>query len=402
MALPTALASLILLISVSGRPALARPQLVDDSQCGCFMTNGSNVAYYAEHRFYDFQSLLKYQGVPDPITDADGNAVAPATSDYFLSQDWNSTWGIQSWNNSASSLAAGTATVLMVNSPNNIYVEKNADSAPSSQTYLTMRTIRHSNFQSAAEIESVKTDYKFVSIRMLARTTGSPGAVTAMFTYRSASELAKIQEADLEIRTQDPRNTIQYTNQPSYTAGGDDIPQATQNVTLPNHLDWTDWAVHRLDWTPKQSTWYVDGVEVASITFQTPREPSQIILNAWSDGGDWSGNMTLHDQAYLQIQWLEMVFNSTGPVPGWTDSGDASKTRRDALLRDIIRRESGNSQCQSVCSIDDSNTTGVATMLWKSSASRIGSSKVNGSLVQLIPLAAAVALALPMFPLSQF
>jgi beta-glucanase (GH16 family) len=74
--------------------------------------------------------------------------------------------------------------------------------------------------------------------------------------------------------------------------------------------------VHRLDWTRTECVWYVDRGETARISYQTPRDPAQIIFNAWSDGGAWSGNMWVHDAAYLWIQWIEMVFNMTGEDDG--------------------------------------------------------------------------------------
>ena len=40
----------------------------------------------------------------------------------------------------------------------------------------------------------------------------------------------------------------------------------------------------------------------------------QIMFNSWSDGGSWSGNMTRNAAAYFQMQWIEILFNSTDPV----------------------------------------------------------------------------------------
>jgi hypothetical protein len=167
------------------------------------------------------------------------------------SPEWTSNWLIQNWNNSAqmggnSDVTGSDATVLMVNSPNNIYIQHNDDKKPYSNTYLVMRTMRHETFQSAAEIESGPNNYQYLSIRMLARTIGAPGAITAMFTFRNSNTLSKVQESDLEIRTNDPVQYIQYTNQPSWNADGN-IPQATRNVSLSSKLGWSDWQHHRMD-----------------------------------------------------------------------------------------------------------------------------------------------------------
>ncbi|KAK0389187.1 hypothetical protein NLU13_2762 [Sarocladium strictum] len=302
--------------------------------CDCYLTNGTAPEYYTSHRLFDFRSLSKYVSVPDVANSFSDNAKAPFANPYFESDDWKASWRIQHWNNSESVKKSATTKdpkLLMTNSFGNVYIEKNQDKDASSETYMTMRTKRLDEFQSAAEIESAE-QYHFLSVRMLARTVGSPGAITALFTYRDGGSLAKVQEADIEILTRGPRNHISYTNQPSRTDGGDLIPQASRNATLPGGKEWSEWLVHRLDWTPRASIWYVDGEEVARNEFQTPRDPSQVILNAWSNGGVWSGKMGVNDEAYMQIQWIDMVFNKTG---------ESAKKRGE------------NGSCGVVCAVDD-------------------------------------------------
>jgi beta-glucanase (GH16 family) len=290
------------------------------------------------------------------------------TSAYFSSTEWTDFWMLGSWNNS--NRARSDATVLMVNSPNNIYIEASNEANPSSQTWLTLRTQRLADFQTAAEIESASAKFKYLSIRMRARTVGAAGAIAAMFTYRGADTLAEVQESDLEIRTSDPRNLIHYTNQPAYTDAGDTVPQATQNATMPGGRNWTDWAVHRMDWTPGETTWYVDDTQVAQIEFQAPRDESNLILNAWSDGGAWTGNMSRNDAAYLQVQWLEVVFNNT-------EVGKTADNKR--------RRDGASSGCAAVCSIDQTPQLGKPVMLWDNGAA---GKRPNGGgrLVRWVPI----------------
>ena len=365
--LHTSLYSLITLVAITFQLASATPSLTDDSKCECYLTNGTKASFFETHRFLDFRNLEKHANVPPTISKSNDSGSAPVTSAYFTTDEWTDTFWVQNWNNSH--VTREDATVLMVNSPNNVYIESNLDLHASSQTWLTLRTQRLKDFQTAAEIESVAPGFQYLSVRMLARTIGSPGAVTALFTYRGADKLADVQESDLEVRTMDPPNTIQYTNQPSYTEDGDEIPNATKNVTLPDgHPNWTEWAVHRLDWTPKETIWYVDGTEVAHISFQTPRDPSKVILNAWSDGGEWSGNMTVDHAAYLQIQWLEMVYNAT-------DENPAKKKRDD----DDDDDEEGS--CDVVCSIDETTERGKPVMLWDNGGVRT----VTGGLIAWIP-----------------
>ncbi|TGJ80317.1 hypothetical protein E0Z10_g8439 [Xylaria hypoxylon] len=363
MAIQSLQTFLFIVLQVVGRVTCLKE--VSDRQCDCYLTNDTSKNYFTTHNFFDFRALAQYAKVPSPIADPYDSTNADETSNYFLNDNWTKVWGIQQWNNS-DTVDSGDVPVLLVNSPNNIYIEKNEDENASSDTFLTMRTLRYKDYQSTAEFESISKAYHFLSVRMYARTIGAPGAITAMFTYRNdggSTQLTTVQESDLEIRTMDPKDKVQYTNQPSYNAAGYDIPKATRNATTPIQADWTQWSVHRMDWSPTDTTWYIDGRQVASIAFQVPRDPSQVIFNAWSDGGEWSGNMSVGKDAYLQIQWIEIVYNSTG------NAKTTDKRNEDTAwsLSNAKRDEEG---CQNVCSIDDTPTTGTPVLL-QGGASRI-------------------------------
>lgn len=339
---------------------------ISEASCDCYLTNGTVPTYLSGHFFFDFRDLKEYAGVPALVNNLTLSALAPPSSDYFKNDDWTNAWDIQTWNNSGSGGVSlgGDAGVFMVNSPSNIYIAENGDKNASSRTHLTMRTVRFADFQSAAEFESVAT-YQFLSLRMLARVTGSPGACAAMFTYRGSEELSKVQEADIEIMTRDAPDRIQYTNQPSFSDEQDDIPEATHNATLPAGLTWDTWAVHRLDWTPARSVWSVEGQEVANIAFQTPKDPAQVFFNMWSDGGSWSGNMSVGGAAYMDIQWIEMVYNGTDEkaaekrsvAPSRSDVGPGGR---------LLRRKGDDDKCKVVCSIDERDAVGTSKMLWNS------------------------------------
>lgn len=346
---PSPRSARLLAVTLLVLPALAVDgayPLTTDSNCGCYRTNATTANYFGSHHFFDFRTLTQYARKPEPLSTFEANAAAAPSSDYFGSPSWTSIWDIQTWNNTQqmkannSDVTGSDATVSMVNSPNNIFIERNSDLGMSNQTYMTMRTMRHTSFQSASEIESSSLGYQFLSIRMYARTQGASGAVTAMFTYRPGpnQNLQLVQEADLEIRTRDPPVYVQYTNQPSWNATSD-IPQATRNVSMPAGRRWSDWAHYRMDWTPGSSAWYVNGILSGSIQFQAPRDPAQVMFNSWSDGGSWSGNMSVNDEASLQIQWIEMVYNNTDP--GATRTG----------------------KCVNVCSIDETSKIGQPVLL---------------------------------------
>jgi len=157
---------------------------------------------------------------------------------------------------------------------------------------------------------------------------------------------------------------VQYTNQPSVNTQGEAVPAATVNGTNPDSLDWSSWSVYRVDWMPKQTSWYVNGASVANISFQTPKDPSQLIVNMWSDGGQWTGNMTNYDEAYLQIQWIEMVYNTSG---AYTQSSKRAVDSHNAY--GVLEKRKGSSQwCKTVCSIDNVTDVGTPKVLSNSSS----------------------------------
>ncbi|KAL6885031.1 glycoside hydrolase family 16 protein [Trichoderma longibrachiatum] len=349
----------------------------DDSVCDCFLTNGTQPSYFSHHMFFDFRNLTQDAGIPPIVTNATNATFAPPTSAYFSSDEWTSVWQLQGWSNSEGKGKglSGAATVLMAYSPANVYIQQNEDkdADADSQTYLTLRTQREPKFQSAAAFQTKTSDYQFVSLRMLARTVGSPGAVTAMFTYRDATASSSLQESDFEVLTRGPRENVQLTNQPSFDGDGRVKPEATTNATLPGGMIWSQWAVWRLDWTADSSVWYADGQQLANITFQVPQDAAGINVNAWSDGGSWSGNMSVYDQASLQIQWIEMIYNtSSASQRKFKRDGSARLGPRGELprRRDFLSLRSSNDEdgCKVVCSIDEVTEQGVATMLWNASS----------------------------------
>lgn len=156
---------------------------------------------------------------------------------------------------------------------------------------------------------------KYLSIRVLARVLGQPGAVAGVFTYYNDTT-----ESDIEILTRDPKSSIEYSNQPTVNEAGASIPGSSFNISMPSAggRQWSDWNVHRLDWLPGISAWYLNGNLAASTKVHVPdggSKESRVIINMWSNGGFWSGNMSKGDKAELQIQWIEMVFNTSASSP---------------------------------------------------------------------------------------
>ena len=301
--------------------AAAVPAIAQD--CDCYLIDGNYPTYYSNYRLWDFRSMPE-NAVDNPtplIPTREGNLNAGPTTPYFSYDGGAFTefWGPQQWSN-------GNETFMNIPTYNNLYIDHATDGDV--DTYLTMRTARQGDFQSSAEFESIEA-HDHASMRMRARSFGSPGACTAMFTYfkPEGGTLIDVEEADIEMLTREPTTTIHYTNQPSYLEDGTTVDGASNTLTV--SPGWDQWIDHRQDWTPGRTTWYYNGVEQHSQTFQAPEAPARLVFNAWSDGQVWTGLMEEGGSAYQQIQWIEIAY-------GLTDAAS----------------------CSNVCNIDDEGFTG--------------------------------------------
>jgi len=324
--------------------------LHDNSRsCSCYVVDtgedSQTPAYFKYYRFFDFRNLAdkpgQYAASPPTIENSQDDGNEPVTDDIFTTDAWTTDWAIMNW----SRPATDEFPTRMVNSPANVYIsqssEPHASSDEKKQTYITLRTTRLDDFQSGAEIESMQKNIFYCSMRMRARVVGAKGAVAGFFTF-----LDDINESDIEILTSDPRDTIRYTNQPALDDEGNEVPEASQEVgSLPA---WDEWQDHRIDWISGESYWYLNGKQVARTTYSVPRRPSYVTLNMWSDGGEWSGDMEVGESAEFQVQWVEMAFNTSGPVEGpVVDYGDDREEKRGLGL--WKREEKG---CKKVCKVD--------------------------------------------------
>jgi beta-glucanase (GH16 family) len=267
--------------------------------CDCYTIDGDSSVRYKSYGFWDFRSLSQYAGVPALIDNFDDNQNADFTSDYFnQSSEFQEFWAPQKWSNENK--------ILRTNSFNNLYIAPIEEGG--SDTMLTLRTARGSNFQSTSAFQS-KDFIDHASMRMYARTHGDSGACTSMFTYLGGDSIADVQESDIEVLTKESKDIINYTNQPAHMGNGTLVHGAGNKMKFPSGDTWTQWHTHRMDWTPGLVSWFLDGRELHSQSFQAPVDPSQIIFNAWSDGGNWTGLMEPDGQAFQDIQWIEIAYD---------------------------------------------------------------------------------------------
>lgn len=118
LSLPSSLLAGVFLFS---QPNIITAQKDNGGECSCFRTNAS-AHYFANHIFRDFRNINgALKQVPKLITGQQDSANAFATADYFLTDSWRDLWTIQKWNNS-DTREENSAAVLMINSPNNVYI----------------------------------------------------------------------------------------------------------------------------------------------------------------------------------------------------------------------------------------------------------------------------------------
>ncbi|KAF2431942.1 concanavalin A-like lectin/glucanase [Tothia fuscella] len=272
---------------------LVRGAAVTSDDCSAFSTDGRAASHYQYYRFYDFRNT----SAPIPKSKSTKYPRSKAVYD----DSWKDDWYIRDYPRVSSQ-----ETLL----PVNFIPERVTDNSKDYSTYLTLSTARiDEENQEAGEITFTEFNASFASARFYGRVRGAPGAVASIFTYYNDT-----QEADIEIFTRAPSDTVLYSNQP--IAVGDDyiyIPGAMTNVTTTKAQAYDDWQIHRLDWIDGRTVVFIDDKEVNTSTVNVPvaNPPSRIYLDMWSNGGNWTGNMTIGNSAVMDIQWIEMLFNST-------------------------------------------------------------------------------------------
>lgn len=346
------------------------------SDCDCFTVSGPDPGYYQHYKLWDFRTVpLDRQIDPDlPESDDEdegeddwidsldhddsldsdlleddidisnhfgANQSTPHAM-WFFETTFDKDWMSQQWHRPGSA----HAPVDMINSRRNVFFTRNDESEDPHATYLVLRTTRHEDYTSTAEIETrVRNIYRCslrVRFRILpadshvstppdraqyeswqpttpalinvpgtafnnttALTDGRPhpGACVGIFTYH-----ARNCESDIEILTSDPSNRVHYANQPDYDPLTDEmIPGASTVADIP--VPWTRWSTHRLDWLSDISRWWVDESIQDEKTYRVPNLQSRLVINLWSDGGVWTGDMALGDSIFLGIEYIELAYN---------------------------------------------------------------------------------------------
>ena len=290
----------------------------ESTDCSLYQVSGQSATPFENYRFLDFRSLSNYTpSEPAVITSGQDSGEEAVTSPYFNSSTFEDVFQV------LSGVRNPDSTPPMIYSAQNAYISA-AESADGSDTYLTFRTSRNTDFQSIAQMRSVE-DVLHSSLRICMKVledsndTVAAGAVVGFFTYRSDT-----QETDIEILTKRSQHQFQVTNQQASSTE----PAATSNVSLATGKNWTDWAEYRVDWLQGKTIWYIDDVLAYQTTNSVPTEASAVDLNLWSDGGSFSGNMTVGAQVRIAVQYIEMAYNTTNDSPS---GGKATRCNIDGV-----------------------------------------------------------------------
>ncbi|RFU31540.1 hypothetical protein B7463_g4837, partial [Scytalidium lignicola] len=336
----------------------------NNNKCTTFLTIGPTSTYFTHHRFYDFRNIIIDDsstipaGVPEMTSNPNITANEDATS---ANSDADTDTGhLTTMVTSANNVYIETETEAAAHGSAGSGKDRNTNTdrnGNKNTTHLTLRTTRLQTFQTAAEIDSTMKKYLFLSVRFAARIRGGwytasgsdnttsasgddgRGACAGMFTYHPTNSTSSnnndngksngnnndttVEESDIEILASDPSNSVHFTNQPSRDSAGNAVLGATMNVTIPSStttkgkgknitpFDRSRWNVYRMDWMRDRTAWYINGVSVANISVNVPRRPMGIVVNMWSDGGLWSGEMDVGQEVVLQIRWIEVAFNTS-------------------------------------------------------------------------------------------
>lgn len=346
--------------------------------CECYRTSAND--YFDNYKFHDFRSISLPNGVPElqsylpsSANDRTGQAkedVGNLQSGFISSSEWSDSWGIQSWGKGKKP----DTQYRMWNSLSNVFIDRNNDGDSVAKTKLVLRTKRFDAFQSAAEVENSEKNLLFASTRIRARIVGDRGAVAGMFYYRDGMD-----ESDIEVLTRDEPSSIRYSNQPVLDEDGNQIKGSSTKVDLNTDAQtdgtdlkekrslsgrgnkdfkWSDWHTHRIDWIKDKSSWYVDDHHYLDKTYGVPAVPSYLVLNMWSDGGQWSGVMSENNEARLEIEWIEMVYNTTSSNSS-ANAADASGKLKTSEHSDTA--ETNDTVCEMVCQVDADERVGVVS-----------------------------------------
>jgi endo-1,3-1,4-beta-glycanase ExoK len=177
-----------------------------------------------------------------------------------------------------------------------------------------------------AELITQQT-FRYGAFEARIRAARGSGLITPFFLWKNNSEVPgqEWQEQDFEIFGSDGRYQTQLM-----TPGEGGAQRKEHNIfrSLPEPA-WSRYYTYRMEWTPEQLSFYVDGQLVRSETDSEEfdkllnpdrAEAAQLRVSIWAGDGPWSGafDEAAAPQAAF-VNWVETYAYTPGSGPGGSD-----------------------------------------------------------------------------------
>lgn len=138
-------------------------------------------------------------------------------------------------------------------------------------------------------------------------------------TFRTVAKLSKGSGAInmFQMYSDDPEelNFSFLTNKPSQiqqlaSAVNSSVKSATVTNSIPS--DATDvYHEYRVDWSPKGTDFFIDGVKISTITSTNPSSPGSLVWSNWSNGNSARSGTPGSTTGDMRIQSITAYFNRT-------------------------------------------------------------------------------------------
>ncbi|PNS15492.1 Beta-glucanase [Sphaceloma murrayae] len=210
---------------------------------------------------------------------------------------------------STNTVAAGRAPYARTFKKSNIQLNQGE-----SVSLLVQPVIEDGSIPSG-EFSTNVDDILYGSVRTVARASASSGTCHGFFSYLNDN-----QETDIEILTKD-LSKVWFTNQ-ALEPGTD---ETSTSSPAPKTIA-SAFHEYRIDWLPKRTVFYIDGVRKAELTSNVPTEPTSWLWNNWANGNpSWSGAAPTN-VSDLRIKSITAYWNRTSVAVAEPPSGLNSTT----------------------------------------------------------------------------
>ncbi|WPH00830.1 glycoside hydrolase family 16 protein [Acrodontium crateriforme] len=362
--------------------------------CDCWQTNGTSADSYTHYRFFDYRNIKNVPQVPALIpADADAQGTNYPSQGGFVNStdDFGKFWTTETFtylkdadksNKYEAQASMANVYIQSKDSYSGDYMDDAPDDAIS---WLTLRTSRpDKNFATMSQLTS-KDVYVYGTMRFAGRVVGPTGACAGFFSY--ALDDGDNNEADIEILTKDGAYAngleVHYTNQPSDINGEDS--GTSLNSTLVTSF--YKWQTHRFDWRQSATDFYADaGQHKLQIAKQVPKGDSQLTINMWSTGNDWTDSLAVGEEAEYHILWIEWAYNTSDTAQATCsntcqlDSPEVGFLSPSKFADDEVAKYNGTNQPVAIPStVDEGQSNGSSTSSTSTSTNSASSSTQTGA-----------------------